>query len=75
MIEYGPDRHQAQLESCRMPAADDPVVLLRLKPETGFLWQGDETWSLAGLGEDDADRAAWLKKKLAEQRKLAGGTP
>lgn len=60
----------AQLADCRLESGSDPVWRIELRPETGFLWSGAETYRLAGLPADDESL-----KILASQTQLLGIEP
>jgi hypothetical protein len=55
----------AQLSDCRLEAGPAPLWRIELRPETGFLWAGADTYRLLGLPSDDDSL-----RVLAEQSRL-----
>lgn len=63
----------AQLADCRLdtdPANSEPVWRIELRPETGFLWSGTETFRMLGMPVDEESLGV-----LAAQSKLLGIEP
>jgi hypothetical protein len=60
----------AQLADCRLESGPDPIWRIELRPETGFLWTGAETYQALGMPPDESS-----SKTLAGQAQLLGIEP